>query len=155
MPYLHPIRSHLSRHAETFAAHGDTDIIASRIASALHTLEAQVAAYEAICHLSKPQMHNLAILIRHHRIAEDDTLLLLEDALLIIREKTLRTHPATVTDAEQDLMHWVMTGQLWHPEDGLQFSRRFFHVLPNCIMRDIMGQMLESHPLCPDIPEAG
>ncbi len=141
MLFIHTLVPDIRRHAALFQAEAPVPGYAQTIGTALRILADQAATYDAVCDLCISQTRFFEPLIRQPAIGEDDAFVLLEDALLFIREKTLRTATSRTTREERDLVAWVEAGDVWTPADGTLFSRNFFYIIPLAVLETIVEQM--------------
>ena len=106
-------------------------------ANILQTVIDQHSVYSQLCHHGHYYAAHFIMLLGKETIREDDVFSLLEDLLILVREKTLRTGIEKANCCEQQAIEHVVCGSLWTEHDGTLFSDAFFHKLPLSIIQSI------------------
>lgn len=122
---------------------------AERCAILLETIDEQHAVYSQLCHSQKHFIQHFQAMLGKQQIEEDDVFSLLEDLLILVREKTLRTGTPQANDAELAALTHVFSSKNWNKDDGTLFSETFFYKVPltliHAISDDLHGRRTESH----------
>ncbi|MEZ0576251.1 hypothetical protein [Halodesulfovibrio aestuarii] len=116
---------------------------AEKCAILLKTIEEQHAVYSQLCHSQKYFTQHFELLLSKQKIEEDDIFCLLEDLLILVREKTLRTGISQANDAEVAALEHVFTGKSWSKDDGTLFSETFFYKIPLSLIHAISNELHE------------
>ncbi|GFM36603.1 hypothetical protein [Desulfovibrio psychrotolerans] len=117
--------------------------------TALSALAGHAPVYDLLCTRKSPFFSHFSGTVVHPALNEDDIFSLLEDSLIFIREKTLRTSLLHATPFESKLLEWMECSGHWSPGDGTLFSTSFYFDIPLQIVREIMSQMpLVFSPSC-------
>jgi len=121
---------------------------AERCAMLLETIAEQHAVYSQLCYSQKYFIQHFQEIISKTSIGEDDIFSLLEDLLILVREKTLRTGTPQANDAELAGLAHVFTSKNWTKDDGTLFSETFFYKIPlsliHAISDDLHGRLAQS-----------
>lgn len=114
----------------------------------LETIAEQHAIYSQLCHSQKYFVRHFQVIVSKEKIEEDEVFSLLEDLLILVREKTLRTGTQQANAAELAALAHVFTGKNWTKDDGTLFSETFFYKIPlsliHTISDDLHGKTRES-----------
>lgn len=149
------LHSHMLRHLQALPEHtpdrtpGQCGARAAHMfRTALSALADQAPAYDLLCNRNTPFFSHFSGTITHAALNDEDIFSLLEDSLIFIREKTLRTPPLHAAPRESELLEWMERSGHWSPGDGTLFSTSFYFDIPLQIVREIMSQM--PHAFSPD-----
>ena len=119
-------------------------------ANILETIWRQSEIYSLLCQTDHYYSAHFLTVLDKKRISEDDVFPLLEDSIMLVREKTLKSGIHRASFFEQKAIEYVLTGALWSETDGTLFSEAFFHQLPLSIIQSIsleLTQTLHSTPV--------
>ncbi|MCT4625994.1 hypothetical protein [Halodesulfovibrio sp.] len=114
---------------------------AERCVRLLETIDEQYAIYSQLCHSQSHFIHHFQDILHKHRIEEDDIFCLLEDLLILVREKTLRTGIPQANKAELAALTLVFDGKDWSKDDGTLFSETFFYKVPLSLIHAISDEL--------------
>ena len=114
---------------------------AERCAMLLETIDEQHAVYSQLCHSQQYFVQHFQAILQKEEIEEDDVFSLLEDLLILVREKTLRTGTPHANDAELAALAHVLTGTNWTRDDGTLFSETFFYKVPLSLIHAISSDL--------------
>lgn len=138
MDLLSNLRPHIQGHALRLRDRTISGTHTERLRHALEILACHAPTYDLLCDRNNRFTEHFTSLITQDSISENDELALLEDALIFIREKTLRTSRLKASFLENELLDWVEAGTMWHPNDGSLFSSLYYYDLPISIAKNIM-----------------
>ena len=110
---------------------------AEHCAVILETILAQHTAYSLLCSGQTQYLEHFASLLIKNTLTEDDIFLLLEDLLIFVREKTLRTGINKANKTEQNALELVFSGTQWQRQDRTLFTDAFFYRTPMQIIQSI------------------
>ncbi len=114
---------------------------AERCVMLLETISDQHAVYSQLCHSQKYFLQHFQATLEKETIEEDDVFSLLEDLLILVREKTLRTGTPQANDAELAALAHVLEGINWSKDDGTLFSETFFYKVPLSLIHEISSDL--------------
>ncbi|OBQ52674.1 hypothetical protein [Halodesulfovibrio spirochaetisodalis] len=114
---------------------------AERCAMLLETIDEQHAIYSQLCYSQKYFLQHFQDILSKQNIDEDDIFPLLEDLLILVREKTLRAGFTQANDAERAALTHVLDGEHWDKEDGTLFSETFFYKVPLSLIHAISNDL--------------
>ena len=110
-------------------------------AKILQTILEQHTVYTQLCHDQVLFLEHFSGIVKKDTIDEDDIFGLLEDLLIIIREKTLRTGLQQANDVERMALSKVSNGTEWKKEDRTIFTEAFFFKTPLSIIQSLSGEL--------------
>lgn len=107
----------------------------------LETIEEQHIIYSQLCHSQKYFIQHFHTILCKKHVTEDDIFCLLEDLLILVREKTLRTGIPQANKAEHSALALVFEGKNWSKDDGTLFSETFFYKIPLTLIHAISDEL--------------
>ncbi|SIO35859.1 hypothetical protein [Halodesulfovibrio marinisediminis] len=107
----------------------------------LETIDEQHLIYSQLCHSEQYFIQHFQEILNKQTIEEDDIFPLLEDLLILVREKTLRTGATQANEAEIAALRHVHTGKNWKKDDGTLFAETFFYKIPLSLIRAISDDL--------------
>lgn len=114
---------------------------AKRCAILLKTIDEQHAVYSQLCYSQDYFIQHFQKILSKNKIEEDEIFSLLEDLLILVREKTLRTGIVQANDAEITALSFVHTSKDWAKDDGTLFSEAFFYKIPLTLIHAISDDL--------------
>ncbi len=157
------LHSHMLRHLYALPEHTPDHtpersgaLAAHMLRTALSALADHTPAYDLLCSRNSPFFSHFSGTITRVTLNDEDIFGLLEDSLIFIREKTLRTSPLHAVPHESELLEWMERSGHWSPGDGTLFSTSFYFDIPLQIVREIMSQMPHAFsPACYPVEMTG
>lgn len=147
IPPFSPLREHARRHinsliglrCEPASQAGDDHAVLLVAALAIFIEQAQ--AMDILCDPQSLFAEHFRTGIASDILTENDVLPLLEDILILIREKNLRAPALHLCQTERRLISEVEDGSTWSPADNTAFAKHYFYNLPLHIAKSIMDKI--------------
>jgi hypothetical protein len=147
IPPFSPLREHARRHInsliglrcdEASPIGGDH---AALLVAALAIFIEQAQTMDILCDPHSLFAEHFRETISRAALTADDFLPMLEDLLILIREKNLRAPALRPCQTERRLLNEVEQGDTWSPADNTAFARHYFYNLPLHIAKSIMDKI--------------
>lgn len=110
-------------------------------AKILLTILEQHTVYTQLCHDQVLFLEHFNEIVTKDIIEEDDVFDLLEDLLIIVREKTLRTGLQQANEVERMALCKVSNETEWRKEDRTLFTEAFFFKAPLSIIKNLSEEL--------------
>lgn len=147
IPRFSPLREHARRHISTLIGirsgqiHGPETHNTDALITALGIFLEQAPSMDMLCDPDSAFARHFRDNIANPTLTDSEILPLLEDILILIREKNLRAPALQNCQSEIQLINTVESGTVWSPTDNTAFTMHYFYDLPLHIAKSIMEQI--------------
>ncbi|WBF67243.1 hypothetical protein LN040_16235 [Desulfovibrio subterraneus] len=147
IPPFSPLREHARRHINSLiglrcdAASSTDGDHAALLVAALAIFIEQAQTMDILCDPHSLFAKHFRETLTQATLTADDLLPVLEDLLILIREKNLRAPALHPCQTERRLLNEVEEGNTWSPADNTAFAKHYFYNLPLHIAKSIMDKI--------------